>query len=187
MTANCALQHISFVLGTGAYAEYCPEPVILFAGSRFGQALSVELGEGASLFLAEIFLSRCSADGVAFDALATSLTVRDAHGLLLLRDRSLVLPARQDLPGPGLLGPHRVWGQALLVGPSVPASWAKEVHTLISAEPGVICGATILPGERGIAIKAVGSEVRAVRRALQAAWDYLRTWHMGVPSPLFPK
>lgn len=185
MTTNCALQQISFVLGAGAYAEYYPEPVILFSGSRFGQELHVELGEGASFFLAEIFLSRRSAEGVPFDALATSLKVRDAYGTLLLRDRSLALPARRDLAGSGVLGSHHVWGQALLIGPPVSSTWAREVHILISAESGVICGATVLPRERGIGIKAVGTEVRAVRRVLHTAWHYLRTRHVGVPAPLF--
>lgn len=187
MTANCALQQTSFVLGAGAYLEYCPEPVILFAGSRFGQELWGELGEGASFFGAEIFLAHCGADGSSFKALTTGLRVQDANGTLVLHDRSLVLPAQQGFVGPGILGPYRVWGQALLISPLVSSTWAREVQTVISAEPGVICGATVLPWERGIGIKAVGTEIRAVRRVLHAAWHALRMRHLGVAAPLFPK
>lgn len=187
MIANCALQQISFVLNAGAYAEYCPEPVILFPGARFGQEVDVELGEGAGFFFTEIFLSRRAMDDSSFDALATSLTVRDSAGRLLLRDRSLVFPARQGLSGPGILGSHHVWGQALMLGPSVSSAWARAIHTVISAEPKVICGVTVLPWERGIGIKAVGPEVRLVRRALHAAWHYLRTQCLGAPASVFPK
>jgi urease accessory protein len=187
MTANCALQQVSFILSAGAYIEYCPEPVILFSGSRYGQELRVELGAGASFFGTEIFLIRNAADGAFFDALATGVSVQDADGTLVLRDRSLVLPAHQGLAGLGVLGPYQVWGQALLIGPSTPSIWAREVHTVVSAEPEVICGVTVLPWERGVGIKAVGAEVRAVRRVLHAAWYTLRMRYLGVAAPQFPK
>jgi hypothetical protein len=69
----------------------------------------------------------------------------------------------------------------------VPSSWVREVHDLISAESESICGATLLPGERGIGIKAVGSEARVVRRVLHTAWDYVRAQHLKVPAQKFPK
>lgn len=187
MTANCALQQISFVLGPGAYAEYYPEPIILFPGSRFGQELCVELHAGASFFGAEIFLSRRALDGACFEALTTSLRVQDASGTLLVRERSLVLPAQQDLAGPGLLGSYPVWGQAFLLGPVIPLPWARELHTLLSAEGGGVCGVTLLPGECGIGVKVVGAEVSAVRRILFTAWHFLRSRHVGAPASLFPK
>jgi len=187
MIANCALQQISFALGPGAYAEYYPEPIILFPGARFGQELKVELSEGASFFFAEIFLSRCSTDGASFEAVATSLNVQDARGILLLQERSFVLPTQQNLAGPGILGPHSVWGQAFLIGPAVPAAWAQEIHMLLSTEPDVVCGATVLPWGRGIGVKAVGSDIRKVRRVLQTAWHALRIRHLGIAAFSLPK
>lgn len=187
MIANCAVQQTAFVLGAGAYAEYCPEPVILFPGARFAQELTVELGAGASVFLAEIFLSRGAGNGSSFDAFATSLSVCDATGALLLRDRGLALPAQQGLRGPGILDGYPVWGQAWLVGPRVSPVWSQELAALLAAEQAVICGVTVLPWERGIGVKAVGTEVRAVRRVLFAAWDWLRSRHLGVPAPRLPK
>jgi urease accessory protein len=187
MTANCALQRSTFTLAAKAYAEYYPEPVILFPGSRFAQDTHIELGTGASCFFAEVFLTPRSAEGAAFEALAATLTVQDADGTLLLRDRSLVLPARQALAGPGVLAGSHIWGQAFLLGPSVPAAWAREVSALISAEHAVIGGATVLPWGRGLGVKIVGSDMRAIRRVLATAWNYLRVRHLGVPAPQFPK
>jgi urease accessory protein len=186
MTANCALQHISFTIGPGAYAEYYPEPVILFSGARFGQEVQVELSEGASLFYAEMFLSPCSASSPSFEAVAASLSVQET-GRLLLQERSLIRPARQHLAGPGILGQYRVWGQALLIGPTVPAVWAQEIHALLATEPAVVCGTTVLPWERGIGVKVVGSDVRKVRGILSAAWHALRVRHLGVTSFSLPK
>lgn len=187
MNANCAVQQTSFVLGVGAYAEYCPEPVILFPGARFAQELTVELGTGASMFLAEIFLSRAAANGSSFDALATSVKVHDSTGALLLRERGLALSAQQDLRGPGMLGSYPVWGQAWLVGPRVSPAWSQALAALLAAEQTVICGVTVLPWERGIGVKAMGAEVRAVRRVLYTAWNWLRLRHVGAPAPMLPK
>ncbi len=191
MTANCALQQITFTLDTDAYAEYCPEPVILFPSARFGQAVQIQLAAGASFFGSEIFVSRCAqegaADGASFEALTTSLEVLDADKNVLLRDQSLALPAHQPLSGPGVLAEYRVWGQAFLVGPDIPADWARDIHARLPTETGTVWGVTLLPRERGISIKVVGTQVRAVRHILSVAWNLLRRRHIGVSPPDFPK
>ena len=204
MTANCALQRVGFSLGPGAYAEYCPEPLILFPGARFGQALCIELAAGASFLGTELVLSRAAADGATFAALSTSLSVLDAERRVLIRDHGLALPAQLPLDGPGVLAGHHVWGQAFLVGPDIPADWAHELQadlatrgnvstdawqddTLPLDEAGTVWGVSLLPQERGISVKVVGSEVRAVRRLLFSAWHRLRLRHRGVPAPHFPK
>lgn len=185
MTANCALQRVGFSLGPGAYAEYCPEPLILFPGARFGQALRIELAAGASFLGTEIVLSRAAADGATFAALSTSLSVLDAERRVLIRDHGLALPARHPLDGPGVLAGHHVWGQAFLVGPDIPADWAHELQADLPT--GTVWGVSLLPQERGISVKVVGSEVPAVRRLLFSAWHRLRLRHRGVPAPHFPK
>lgn len=195
MTANCALQQITFTLGPRAYAEYCPEPVILFPGSRFGQALQVTLAAGASFFGSEIFLSRSAPDRVqlgaqdntSFEAFTNGLTVFDADHTPLIRDQSLALPAQQSLSGPGVLAAYRVWGQAFLVGPNIPADWVRDINNQLPAQSGAVWGITLLPRERGIAVKVVGAEVRAVRQVLSGAWNLLRMRHLGVPARDFPK
>ncbi len=187
MTANCALQRISFALDAGAYAEYCPEPTILFPGSRYGQQLQIQLGTEASFFLADIFLAYPSADGLTFDALTTSLRVTDDNGRLLVRDHSLVLPAHYPTTGPGILAQHHVWGQAFFIGPNVPAVWAREVHDQLSSEPHTVCGTTLLPQDRGLCVKVVGTDVRAVRRVLHMARHQLRLSHLGVQATQFLK
>ena len=191
MTANCALQQATFTLGTDAYVEYCPEPVILFPGSRFGQAVQIQLATGASFFGSEIFLSRCAqggvTDGAPFEACTTSLTVLDADKSLLIRDQSLALPVQQSLSGPGVLAEYRAWGQAFLVGPDIPADWARDLHAQLPMESETVWGVNLLPRARGIHVKVVGSEVRAVRQILSTAWNLLRMRHRGVPAPDFPK
>lgn len=187
MTANCALQQVSFKLSAHAYAEYCPEPVIVFPGARFAQEIKVTLEPGACCFLSEIFLSRRAADGVAFAALASTVRVQDAEGKPLLHERSVVFPQQHNLHGPGILGEAHAWGAAFLVGSAIPQEWAREVHERIAAEPEVHCGATALHEGRGVSVKAVGQEARVIRRVLHLAWDVLRRRQLGAPAPIFPK
>ena len=191
MTANCALQNVSFVLGAGAYAEYCPEPVILFPHARFGQQLHVQLGLQASFFFSELFLIRGDVIQEPFEALSTSLTVTDAAGNLLMREHGLALPLQQRLTGPGVLDRYHVWGQAVLVGRSVTENWAREIQGEIQEESFpdtvLVAGTTVLPGECGVCVKVVGTQVPAVRRVLRRAWHGLRLRHLGVPAPDLPK
>ncbi len=191
MTANCALQSVSFVLGAGAYAEYCPEPVILFPRARFGQQLRVQLDRQASFFLSEIFLIRGDVTQEPFEALSASLTVTDAAGDLLMREHGVALPFQQRLTGPGVLDRYHVWGQAILVGRSVTDSWAQEIQGELREEPfsdtALMVGTTVLPGEYGVCVKVVGTQVPAVRRVLRRAWHGLRLRHLGVPAPDLPK
>jgi urease accessory protein len=187
MNTNCAIQQASFALDVGAYAEYCPEPVILFPGARFSQTIDVTLAEKAQFFLSEIFFSRRADNGASFEAFVSALQVRDANTGVLLHDRSCIFPQQHDLAGPGILGGYQTWGQALLIGPTIPPTWVRELHALLATEPDALCGVTLLHKARGVYMKAVGSEVRTVRRVLHRAWDYLRTHFLQAPAPVFPK
>ena len=191
MTANCALQSVSFVLGAGAYAEYCPEPVILFPRARFGQCLHVQLGRQASFFFSEIFLIRGDMTLEPFEALSTGLTVTDAAGDLLMREHGVALPFQQRLIGPGVLDRYHVWGQAVLIGRAVTENWAREIQEELQEEsfPAtvLVAGTTLLPGECGVCVKVTGTQVPAVRQVLRRAWNGLRLRHLGVPAPDMPK
>ncbi len=187
MTANCAVQRAVFTLDTDAYVEYCPEPLILFPGARFAQDITVTLGQRASLFLSEMFLSRSAGNGSSFEAFTSALRVNDAANGLLLQERGLALPRQHSLHGRGVLGRYQAWGQAFLVGPQVPPLWVREMHTLLESETEAMSGVTLLPQGRGVGIKTVAAEVRAIRRVLYLAWNYLRTRLLGVPAIMFPK
>ena len=77
--------------------------------------------------------------------------------------------------------------QAFLVGPDIPADWAREIHERLPTEGGTVWGVSLLPRERGISVKVVGSEVRAVRQVLSSVWNLLRLRHRGASAPRFPK
>lgn len=191
MSANCAVQTVEFRLDRRSYAEYCPDPVILFSGARFAQEVRVTLAEDASLFLSEVFLNRTDDDNVSFDALSNSLTIYDDSNRLIFREHGLVQPTRKSLEGQAVLGRSRAWGQALLVGPKIPKSWSAEIQEALNREcaglTSVLAGVSVLPEGRGICIKVVAEGVRAARMVLRRAWQELRIRHLGVLPPNLPK
>jgi urease accessory protein len=185
MTANCAVQQVRFTLASHSYAEYCPEPIILFPQSRFAQDLQVELGESAWFFFTEIFLVPASME--LFTAFANRLTVREASRKVLLHERGCVFPAQRGLDGPGILADHRVWGQGVFSGPQISSTQTKDLALLLTDQSDVTCGVTSLPYERGVAVKVVATNVPAVRQTLHAAWNFLRLQWLRAPAPQFPK
>jgi urease accessory protein len=187
MTANCAVQQLSFELGAGAYLEYCPEPIILFPHARFSQSLTIELQDEANIFLSEILFFHQAPDNSVCDALTTHLHVHDANGSTLVRECNEVFPIRRNIHGPGLLGPYHVWGQAVFIGPTIPASSARALSIIITQISDVESGVTLLPRERGLAVKVLGMEVSAVRRVLHAVRHWLRLQYFGIPATVFPK
>jgi urease accessory protein len=187
MTSNCAVQQLTLSLSADAYAEYCPEPVILFPGARFAQELDVALDEGAACFLSEIFFFRQAEEATTFDALTSTVRVRSRATGVLLYDRTIVFPRKHALTGPGVLGPYRAWGVAAFVGPAVPQDWVRAVYERVASETAVLCGVTALHQEQGVYLKAVGREAQAVRWVLHGAWDVLRTRFLGAPASLYPK
>jgi urease accessory protein len=188
MTANCAVQHVQMNIGVNAYAEYCPEPMLLFPGSRFAQEIIITLAAGAALFFSEMFLAPTLYSGAPFAGLANRLHVRTEDTHLLFSERNLVLPNTQPLDAPGILGPAQCWGQAFFVtNHGSTRLCPRQLHERLESETGILSGVSTLPGGRGVITKAFGTDPRALRAVLFATWDYVRTMLTGARAPVFPK
>ncbi|MGE0826444.1 MAG: urease accessory protein UreD [Candidatus Binatia bacterium] len=187
MTANCAVQEVSIAVAQDAYAEYYPEPIILFPRARLAQIVQVELATGASFFFCEMFIAPTLRTGVPFAGLLNRLHVRANDGGLLFAECSLVLPATHRLQTAGILANAHCWGQAVFVTDQVSPSAACHLHDRLLPTAHVVSGISTLPGNRGLVVKALGCSTRAVRAVLYEAWDYIRTTYRGAPATRFPK
>lgn len=111
-------------LGAGARLDWCPEPVVSCAGSRFATTTRVRLDQGAVVrWQEEVVLGR---SGESAGSLRTSL-VADLGGRPLLRDG-----LDTDMPGfegPAGVGTARYVGAVHLLGarPCVPAPGVFEL------------------------------------------------------------
>ena len=84
-TGEPAVQTVRLRLGPGAILEWVPDHTIPSAGAALRQSFDVEVDDGARLILIDAFAAGRVARGEAwrFALLDSTLTVRDARGLLL--------------------------------------------------------------------------------------------------------
>ncbi len=84
-TGEPAVQTARLRLGPGAIVEWVPDHTIPSAGAALRQSFDVEVADGARLILIDAFAAGRVARGEAwrFALLDSTLTVRDARGLLL--------------------------------------------------------------------------------------------------------
>ncbi|MCC9178036.1 urease accessory protein UreD [Arthrobacter sp. zg-Y750] len=163
----------------GAYAEYLPEAVVPFAGSRFYQQTSAVVDASATLLLGETLYAGRLARGErhAYDVYASDLEVRRPDGRLVALDRVRLRPGAGEpggsdgVNGLGVLANHDVLAMLYVFTPLVPpAQLADTMHRAVAESGGdLIFGVSTLPGEAGVWMRLVGNDTVAVAAANTAA------------------
>ncbi|MFJ8436787.1 urease accessory protein UreD [Kitasatospora sp. NPDC094019] len=191
MDFDYATQMFHLEAGPGAYAEYLPEPVIPFAGSRFHQRTVLTVDRGATVLAGETVLAGRLARGErnAYRVFASDLEVRRPDGELVALDTVRLEPGGPGggVAGPAVLAGHDVMASLYVLSPLAPAGRIADVlHEALAALPeawGLFHGASVLPQDSGAWLRLLGSDTRACAAALRAAWDAVRRLLIGVPAP----
>ena len=183
---SMARQRFEVILQAGTVFEYLPEQIIPFARSAFHQDMTVRLGSGALAVLMEIVAPGRLARGEAFAYrdYSSGLSVTDAQGRMLLRERTRLQPGCWDAgDGLGLLEGFNYLGSLYVLSEScgTPGELADDLHGLVADRPRCIGGATAL--ERGGAVvRLLAADQDTVSRALHAVWDRVRRRLLGYPA-----
>lgn len=179
MQGGSAVQRTRLVVQPGALLEYMPAPLILFPGSHMVSDVDVTLAEGALVVVADSFLPHDPAGGQrSFARLESAMTVRDASGQLLARER-MCIDGRGWLSGnAGANGGLRMHGSLWLLGGSADAALLQSLRALPEMD-GVLAGASLLPNAAGIVFRALAVDAVRLERIMHAAWVAARTHHTG--------
>lgn len=183
---SMARQHFEVILQSETVFEYLPEQIIPFARSAFHQDMSVRLGNGAVAVLAEIVAPGRLARGEAFAYrdYSSGLSVTDAQGRMLLRERTRLQPLRWHAGnGLGLLEGFNYLGTLYVLSEScgAPGGLADDLHGFVADRQRCIGGATAL--ERGgFVVRLLAEDHGTVSRVLHAAWDRVRRRLLGYPA-----
>jgi urease accessory protein len=183
MDHDYATQMVNLTASSGAYVEYLPEPTIPCGGSRFYQRTVVTADPTATVLVSEsLFGGRLSrGERNAYDVLALDFELRRPSGELVVLDAIRMEPPA--VAGPAVLGEHHILSSFYVVSPlASPTVLADALHEAL-AESGLTYGVSVLPGECGAWLRALGDDPRAMALALRTAWDAVRRLLIGVPAP----
>ncbi len=152
-------------LAPGSRLQWLAEPLILFAGADFTQHTTVTLGDGATLALLDVLVPGRLARGEQFQfrRYVTQMDVRDGVGRLLMAERAVLEPGRSTLGRPGMFGATPVVGSLYLLNRALNVE-ACAAHINQGADERI--GATILPNDCGMLVRALGTSASWVKATL---------------------
>jgi urease accessory protein len=177
---------IDVSLAPDSYLEHVPDLLIPQAGSRLVQTLHVQIAKGAMFFGTEMLAPGRLACGEKFEYAQIDLQTRivDPDSVELLADTLLFEPARRSPACRGLAGANPFVGTALALAPG------RDVDALAEALDGACrrerdadAGACVLPGEIGVAVRALAGSHRALRVVLDGVWRSAREALVGARPP----
>jgi urease accessory protein len=172
-----ARQTMTIKVGDGGLLEYLPDPLIPFAGSRYQQTTSIELGNDAGLFWWETVSPGRMARGelFAYDLLHLDLDIA-TQGKPLAIERVRLEPQHRPLTSPARLGLYRYFSSFYICRVGLPeATWSSLERTLSElaqqlSHPGdSIWGVSTLTAH-GLIIRALSCHGRDIAPGLLAFW-----------------
>ena len=186
MNGNYAAADTALSVGAGGHLDYVPEPTILHADARYLQELTLDLAESATAVLGDIVVPGRLARGeiFEFERFLSTVTVSGPDGLLF-EDATHLTPAETDPTAPGVLGEFTVYGTLFVVAPGTDTdSLSDRLHEAVADGEGEArAGATALPNDAGVAVRALGDRAETAQASLQAAWTEAREELLGAPAP----
>jgi urease accessory protein len=188
MENNYAAQMQTLTLEEGSYLEMMPDPVIPHCGSRFITDTHITLHPTATLLYSEILLSGRKyhpADrGFRFDVYSSRISASSPEGKTLFAERYVLEPGKLPLNGVGVMGPFDVFGNLILLTPSVHHQRIIDrIAPRYDAAAGIASGVSRLPNDCGLIFKALGKESRQVKEAIRFFWRVAREEILGVTLP----
>ncbi|WP_101296018.1 urease accessory protein UreD [Halegenticoccus soli] len=187
MQRNYAGARTALSVGSGGHLDYVPEPTILHEGARYCQELTLELAADATAVVADVVVPGRLARGERFDfeRYLSRVHTKGPDGSLF-EDATHLAPAESDPTAPGVFGEFAVYGTTFVVAPGRNAAALSDtLHEAASdADSDARAGATELPNDAGVAVRALGDCANAVQTVLHAAWDCARRELLDAPAPV---
>jgi urease accessory protein len=184
MRHNYARSEVSLSVDAGGHLDYVPEPLILHPDARLYQSTTVEVAPGGSAIVGELVVPGRLARGEAFEFERYYARTRlRSEGRLLAADDTHVRPDAADPQVPGVLGDNRVFGHLYVVAPGTDGAGLSDVVHRAVTDGRATAGATPLPNDAGLLIRATGETTDPVREQLRAGWDAARQQLVGTGAP----
>lgn len=175
---NPSAQSQRLSLLRGAYAEYMPEPLMLYRDASFTSDTIVEMEEGSSLFLSDIVCPGRTHRGEIFqyERFQSRLTV-EYGGELIFSAKQRVEPQRQSPRQMARWDSYTHTGTLYLFSERVNATTIEALRERLarlgSTRPDLYYGVS-LTYKFGMVVNVLGIRVYELETLLREAWAFLR-------------
>lgn len=184
MNCNYAAADTTLSVERDGHLDYVPEPTILHADARYAEDLRLELAADATAVLTDVVVPGRLARGERF-AFERYHSRVQAHGPggILFEDTTHLAPDTGDPTAPGVLGEFTVYGTAFVVAPDRDTTGLSDALHAVVTDGEARAGATALPNDAGVAVRALGNRAETVRATLHSAWDHARAVLLDAAAP----
>jgi urease accessory protein len=164
MPAGAAEQHIAVRAAPASRLYWQTAPQILFSGANYRQHIQITLAPDARVIFSDLMVAGRLAHGECWQFIhyANQIEISDQDGQLLAGERIVIEPGRRSPARNGVMGAYPVLGTLWLLGT---AFAADMIARRISAAGGPI-SAAVLPGNCGIVVRMLGTQLAATQHAL---------------------
>ncbi len=174
-------------LSSQANLELVAEPIILYRDATLEQRTTIKLNPHAQLFTTEIILPGRLARGefYEFNYYFSRLEIRDWSDRLLFADGMYLAGKSNAFKGSKLFVPFPIMGKAIAVYPSLDL---KLLTTqLESIQTDSMAATSILPGDRGVMIRAFAAKTSQLKQYFELVLNCLRSLTNQSLVPYIPK
>ena len=172
-----------------AFAEYLPDPVILFPHARLTTRLDLTLDPSATIIVSDSFIVHDPAGLGGVPAfIAMTVTAKLADGTLLARDR-IAISGEAFKPGkPGVMGPWKCYGTVMVLTRNVPSAALRDgLRGALAGIEAVYAGVSTLPNRAGVWARFLTADAVSLRGAIARAWMESRRLLIGHEPVKRPK
>ncbi len=172
-----AAQTVSLSAHGDCYLEYLPEALIMFPASHLKSVVEVKLHAHATVLASEMLLAHDpQGEARPFGGFSTSLTVRSTSGAILLRDRAMLTGELLAQRCSGVTGAFAAQATLFVLrSKGSPQRLLDCVRAAVAQSPQLYCGASQLPNNCGVLVRALSSDEPLLRSTLHAVRDAVRT------------
>jgi len=182
MDAGHAQQDLLIEAGENTFAEYLPDPLILFPRSRLDTRLLVRAHASATVIACESFLMHDpAARHEPFDWLRSDTRIETEAGELLAADRFRVEGATVAARTAGITGPRAAQATLMVVHRADPAIALAALRASLREDSPGYAGASLLPNGAGAWLRVLADDAIGLRAVIHDAWVSVRTALTGAP------
>ena len=185
MNRNYAASETTLSVASDGHLDYVPEPTILHADARYCGTLRLDVAGDATAVVSDVVVPGRLARGERFDfeRYFSRVSATGPDGLLF-EDTTHIVPDEADPTAPGVLGEFDVYGTAFVVASGQDTTALCEAVHDAATDCEARAGATALPNDAGVVVRALGHRAETVREALALAWDRARRELLGSAAPV---